>query len=232
MSIYHHPRIVTDGLVLHLDAANKKSYPGNGTVWYDLSKNKVAGTLINGPTFSMDAYGAIVFDGSNDYVNIPYVVGTFPSGNAERTIETVFYPTSTTQKEVLGIGNNSGGGYRLGVWLDGSYIGIETLNGGVRTSDWSGANNWVHFTAVLPPGATLTSQIKLYINGIEKTASLTGSNNTINTQTTAYVIGTVPGAIGFHQFAGKVAIAKLYNRALTSDQIYQNFNAIKSRYGL
>ena len=70
MSYSKGPRIVTDGLVLYLDAGNSKSYPGTGTVWNDLSGNNNNGTLVNGPTFSSANKGSIVFDGVNDGCNI------------------------------------------------------------------------------------------------------------------------------------------------------------------
>ena len=69
MAIKHSPRIVTDGLVLYLDAANTKSYPGSGTTWTDISGKSNNGTLTNGPTFDSGNKGTIVFDGSNDYVS-------------------------------------------------------------------------------------------------------------------------------------------------------------------
>ena len=65
--MYYGPKIVTSGLVLCLDAANKRSYPGTGTTWTDLSGNSNNGTLTNGPTFSAGNQGSIVFDGTNDY---------------------------------------------------------------------------------------------------------------------------------------------------------------------
>ena len=68
MGLGHSPRIVTDGLVLCLDAANKRSYPGTGTTWTDL-KGENNGTLTNGPTFDSSNKGSIVFDGTNDYIN-------------------------------------------------------------------------------------------------------------------------------------------------------------------
>jgi hypothetical protein len=221
---------LSENRVLYLDAALSQSYPLAGTTWTDLSGNS-NGTLTNGPTFTFDADGAINFDGSNDYVNIPYV-GSFPSGNSERTMEIVLYPTSTSQKEAWGIGNNSSSGSRMGVWLDGSYIGIEVLNAGVRTSNWAGINNWTHFVATFPAGSTTTSQIKLYINGVEQTANLIGTNYTINTATTANVLGTVPAAIGAHPYAGKIGMVKLYNKALNSDEIYKLFSMIRGRFGL
>ena len=69
MGLAHSPRIVTDGLVLCLDAASKRSYPGTGTVWADL-KGGNNGTLTNGPTFDAGNGGSLTFDGTNDYVEI------------------------------------------------------------------------------------------------------------------------------------------------------------------
>ena len=71
MAFIHSPKIITDGLVLALDAGNTKSYPGSGTVWTDLSGNNNTGTLTNGPTFNAANGGSIVFDGTNDYVTLP-----------------------------------------------------------------------------------------------------------------------------------------------------------------
>ena len=70
MSIFYNPRIVTDGLVLALDAGNTKSYPGSGTTWTDLSGRGNTGTLTNGPTYSSANGGSIVFDGTNDHVTM------------------------------------------------------------------------------------------------------------------------------------------------------------------
>ena len=69
MSLSRGPKTITNGLVLYLDAANKKSYPGSGATWTDLSGNSNTGTLTNGPTFSAANMGSILFDGTNDYVD-------------------------------------------------------------------------------------------------------------------------------------------------------------------
>ena len=71
MSVFSYPNIVNDSLVLTLDAGNQNSYAGSGTNWYDLSGNGNNGTLTNGPTFNSSNIGSIVFDGVDDYVNIP-----------------------------------------------------------------------------------------------------------------------------------------------------------------
>ena len=93
MSLNHSPKIVTDGLVLCLDAASRKSYPGSGTTWFDRSGNGNNGTLTNGPTFSSDNGGSIVFDGTNDYVNCGTTLGNF--GTSNFTIN-FFFKTSTS----------------------------------------------------------------------------------------------------------------------------------------
>jgi hypothetical protein len=84
MAFNYSPKIVTDGLVLYLDAANPKSYPGTGTAWNDISRGGNNGTLVNGPTFDSTNGGSIVFDGVNDYGinNTP----NLPTGNITATI--------------------------------------------------------------------------------------------------------------------------------------------------
>jgi len=70
MAFSYSPKIATDGLVLCLDAANNRSYPGSGTAWTDLSRGGNNGALTNGPTFNSANGGSIVFDGTNDYVQV------------------------------------------------------------------------------------------------------------------------------------------------------------------
>jgi len=64
------PKITTNGLVLAIDAADKNSYPGSGTVWTDLSGNRNTGTLNNGPTYNSLVGGNILLDGTDDYVSV------------------------------------------------------------------------------------------------------------------------------------------------------------------
>ena len=68
MGIAYNTSIVRDGLVLHLDAANRKSYPGTGTVWTDLSGKGNHGTLMNGVGYSEYNKGSLVFDKIDDYI--------------------------------------------------------------------------------------------------------------------------------------------------------------------
>ena len=70
MGLSHSPSIITQNLVLCLDAANSKSYPGSGTTWYNLIPGGVNGTLTNGPTYSSANGGVIALDGVNDYISL------------------------------------------------------------------------------------------------------------------------------------------------------------------
>ena len=72
MGLAHSPRLVTDGLVLCVDAANTKSYPGSGTTWTDLSGKGNDGSLINGAAFDSGNNGSINIDGSNDRIDVAY----------------------------------------------------------------------------------------------------------------------------------------------------------------
>ncbi len=233
MSYNNGPRIVTDGLVLNLDAGNSRSYPGTGTSWGDLSRSSSAGTLTNGPTFNSANGGSIVFDGTNDYVNIPFS-SQFPVGSSARTLCAWFYVTSVSGgREIFGIGGNSVAGSRSALWIDSTnIIGIECLNTGVLTDSWTGINTWVNLCATFETGGN-THSFKIYVNGIQRTTTTTGTAVTLNSLSTAAVIGWVPGAGAFvHMFIGNIPQVSLYNRALTAAEIRQNYHATKGRFGL
>jgi hypothetical protein len=101
MALSHSPRIVTDGLVLCLDAANKRSYPGAGTTWIDLTANKNNGTLVNGPTFDSANGGSIVFDGTNDRVDCGATNAIIGNNPAAVSLITWFKTDNNTQSFYL-----------------------------------------------------------------------------------------------------------------------------------
>ena len=87
MAFNYSPKIVTDGLVLYLDAANRYSYPGSGTTWSDISRGGNNGTLVNGPTFSTDGGGSIITDGIDDGI----FINTFPNIPVKNSSFTVVF---------------------------------------------------------------------------------------------------------------------------------------------
>ena len=107
MGIKYNPRVVTDGLVFCVDAASKRSYLGTGTTWTDLAGSN-NGTLTNGPTFSSDNGGSIVFDGSDDYVLLGNDINLGTSASITVWIKGIRRGT------IAGATSSTDGGYILG----------------------------------------------------------------------------------------------------------------------
>lgn len=232
MAHIHSPRIVTDGLVLALDAGNTKSYPGSGTTWSDLSGNGNSGTLTNGPTFNSDNGGSIVFDGSNDYVNCgqglvqagSWTISAVCRFTVSNRLQAIFCRTgaapSYPQNYVLAVLSNNK--FVVGSSAD-SYAGVQS------TTSIS-LNTWYYATGTYNSN---TKKYSMYVNdnleGVSPTA-LVGSPSTAGTQ---YVtIGAGDGLSAANPMGGRVAIVQLYNRELSTQEIQQNFIANRKRFGL
>jgi hypothetical protein len=227
MAYRNGPKIITDGLVLCLDAAISKSYPGSGTTWYDLSVNKIDTSLINGPTYLSENKGIIKLDGSNDYCRIPF--------------NSAFNVTSNP--------------FTVMVWnrkddTNNSYTGLIT-------ADLSGDNTWkIHkdqnasfFRA--RSGSTVVA-FPVYTVGKWHLYAFTKSGNSLKLyfdgDLTSSVTSNDPAsfsndlAIGSYRLNDAIAGSWLmplsfgpimfYNRALSSDEIRQNFNATRGRFGV
>ena len=228
MSYNNGPRIVTNGLVLHLDAGNSRSYTGSGTSWSDLSQNSNGGTLTNGPTFSSISSGVVGFDGSNDYINGVHNAQVDLTGNM--TAEAWFYISSNTFDWVRVFGksdavNNSNRTY--GLWYN---IGISAflyqrygssaINAQVTRT--VSTNTWYHMVGT----SNGTSHV-LYLNAEIAASGTAGS--TFYSTTTPYTVGFA----GFHApLSGYVSSVRLYNRTLSASEIRQNYHATKGRFGL
>jgi hypothetical protein len=220
--------IVTNGLVLNLDAANPRSYPQpyNGTVWADLSGNGNNGTLVNGPLYNAANGGNIVFDGINDYVNLG-------------------------QPSLLTFNNTSS--YSLSFWINkkppfknydelisNGYIATQRLHflidSAGRLYRWDSffttgiiLNVWTNIVYTFSSSGSNIGTETFFING-----------NQTETRT-----GTMPGWnigniwIGYHSyvggswpFNGNIAQTSIYNRALSPQEVLQNYNATRARFGV
>ena len=231
--------IVTDGLVLCLDAANTKSYPSNGTTWYDLSNNGNNGTLTNGPTFSTLSGGSIVFDGTNDSV-----VTNTAVDNTLNTCTFSAWINRTNLTNQVGIFNNYANfsGFNvLSTYASagdisffythlngGNYIGRQTNTNAILS------NNWYHVVGTWD-GTFAPSGLKIYVNGVRSdSTSFSGGSVTAYAQSEyAMRIGSAywsNAERGF--FNGNIAQASIYNRALTPNEISQNYNATRTRFGI
>jgi hypothetical protein len=230
MGFYRGANVVTSGLVLALDAANPKSYPGSGTTWSDLSGNGNTGTLTNGPTFNSANGGSIAFDGTNDYVTMGNILNV---GSSPFSIE--FYARATTTTSNYGK-VVSKGFYQNSGWLcsfakvpSGEYVaGIEFYVGvttyGIASITSASLNTWYQMSYVRDS----SNQVSTYLNGSFVASSNIGSINLNSSYN--YMIGM--NGIGNELFKGDVALHRHYNRALTPTEIQQNYNATKTRFNL
>jgi hypothetical protein len=242
MAFSYSPKIVTDGLVLALDAANPKSYPGSGTTWNDLSRGGNNGTLVNGPTFNSANGGSIVFDGVDD--NISFSGNTFnysPGTSGEISLEIWVYPTGPYSSYIAGSTTNLGGFLGQGYFggSTGWGLGMDTTSGinnfqfQVRNSSTISSatssftnNNWYHIVGTF----TRNENTRLYINGV---LTSTVSNTNIGSLTiTPNTNNASIGRINSFYSGCRIPTAKIYNRALSPQEILQNYNATKTRYGL
>jgi hypothetical protein len=233
------PNIVKDGLVLYLNAASPTSYNSviGGTVWRDISGNNNNCTLINGTTYSSANGGAMVFDGSNDYVlsnNIINVSNRFtvnawvrlnfttpqPTNFSNRvTLISNCYPYTANKGFLMVASANNGSDIFISLGNDQKYA--------VSTTGYVSANQNYMVTATVNAG---DSNIKLYYNGLEVNYAVQTDGN-INL---AYDVGSTQ--IGFRSGAdimnGNLYNMQIYNRALSATEVLQNYNATKTRFGL
>jgi hypothetical protein len=213
------PNMVTDGLVLYLDAANTKSYVSGSTRWNDISTGGNNGSLTNGPTFNSGNGGSIVFDGTNDYV-----IGSIPTItnwtmclwylSTDIISQPVFYPFGGTSG---GNGLGFGGTFSIDTnnrwyFFDGSAIFSNILMSVV-------INKW--YNLVVTKNSTTYN---LYTNG-QLSMNTTGVDLTY----TQYTLGKRGDVFGGYA-KGNISNASLYNRSLSASEVLQNYNATKGRY--
>lgn len=227
------PRIVTNGLIACLDAANTKSYPGSGTVWRDISGNGRNGTLINGPTFNSSNRGSIQFDGTNDYINFGNTLGV--QGDPF-THNILFYLNSFTtsaagQGPVIyfrGPYNSTGYYFQLPTSQDG--VGFFLSNGAsvqstTTTALWR-TGNWYDL-CVTRNGAS----VRIYVNGTDVT-NVAGNHTSIYLGGESFIIGAYSSVSPWIFNSNRVAAFKAYNRTLSAAEVAQNYNATKGRFQL
>jgi hypothetical protein len=221
------PNIVKNGLVLWLDAANTKSYPGSGTNWVDLSGNNNTGTLFNNPTFSSANNGSIVFDGVDDYVQLSNLTFTNQmTAEIFIRVDTSNIIGSTVASYVLGRES----AYRMLAGPTGfSWICATSNNAWYSAGTAIGIempinNIWNHVV-----GTYDGTKNSLYING---NLAVTGSTISGNILAGSPLQLMNSGASNVVDCKGTLSVSRLYNRALSASEVQQNYNATKARYGL
>ena len=224
MAVNYNPKIVTSGLVLCLDAANTKSYPGTGTTLTDLSGRGNNGTLTNGPTFNTINGGRIVLDGSNDHVVIADN-NIFDFGTGDFTFELWCYPLSVTANRGLVL-FRSYTGVDPGIYFyaDGGKLSVYTTTTFSESGTSLTANSWNHIVL-----SRISGTSRIYKNTTLVDQRAFTFNIAVNTHV----------AIGYDTqysndpFSGYISSVKIYaSKGLTADEVQQNFQALRGRFGI
>lgn len=230
-------KIVTSGLVMYLNAADRNSYPGSGTAWNDISGNTNNGVLTNGPTFNSANGGSIVFDGIDDFVNcastnfnsisaFAFIRPNQRTGTNYPTIIAKWQNPPDQRSWILGIDTPTGK-LNSAICSNGVYS-ISTIKHYYSVSSIS-YGQWQQVGMTFDNGT-----FNLYINGqsISVTKPYDASITTIyNSNVTTKIGDSIDGALDF-KYSGNIANAMIYNRALSASEILQNYNATKTRFGL
>ena len=225
---YYQGPIVTSNLLVALDASNLVSYGGTGTTWRDLTPNGSNGTLYNGPTFSSDGGGSIIFDGSDDYSDI-----SIPSITSYGTITICAFIKWLSFGDDMFFGMTT-----YDVWTYANTLGFNSGAGnvvGISSSTVSSLGllgNWKHYTFVMNSSGLLSNN-KIYINGVSVgslSAVVGGDASTPSFATNLRLCGwnNDGGYRGNLQYGN----FQVYNRELTVGEINQNFNAQRDRFGI
>lgn len=217
MTVNYNPGVVTSGLLFCVDAGNPRSYPGSGTSWNQLTGATNTGVLTNGPTYSSSNLGSLVFDGVDDYVDFSGNLGTM----ANYTIMYWAYRSAENKMPVAGrvntafywYGDNSWAYTHGGVWGEYYYSKPTSIP----------LNTWGCLCVVYNG-----SNVSIYRQGIYQGQQAT-------TGTADWSQGLRVGfwaAGGGYAWQGNISNVMMYNTALTQDQVTQNFNALRGRYGI
>tara|TARA_R110000851_G_scaffold259052_1_gene411539 strand:- start:195 stop:869 length:675 start_codon:yes stop_codon:yes gene_type:complete len=224
MAFRYSPKIVTDGLILYIDAANPQSYVSGSTDWNDLI-GAADVTLLNGPTFSTDNAGCIVFDGVDDNSEFSNTV----SITANSICAWVYNDDISRDATVVG---NWASQYILYMDTDGSGDGYRVLyavGGANKATSVDNINaiqdQWQYVVSTFSG-----TEVSLYVDG-EHIETLSFSSNIMDASSNDWAIGAdTPN--GIRDWKGKISNVSIYNKALSATEVLQNYNAMKSRFGL
>lgn len=227
MGLNHSPNIVMDGLVLYLDAANAKSYPGTGTIWTDLSGAGNNATLVGGASFNSANRGSISFDFVNGVANINDADSLSFTNNIFTIDVWAYFNSINVVQGVIGKR-----GWEYSIHTTGSnvlyfYSWTAAGSGIYSNSTTIQATAWYNFSWV----ADGTQSI-LYVNSVPGSPVGKAAGTMSNTGTGLTVGRGGQASTGDAYMNGRVSATRFYNRALSSVEVQQNFNALRGRYGV
>jgi hypothetical protein len=215
--------IITNGLILNLDAGYTPSYPRTGTTWYDLAYSGNNGTLTNGPTYNSSNGGSIVFDGVDDFVqctgSLTLTSATFVS----------WIKRNGNQTQYDGILFSRGTNTTGMNFFSSNQLGYH-WNDAVPTYIWASGLIIPDLTWCMIAVSVTSTSATAYL--CQASGITTSTNTTSHASTVLNDIKIAQDDAGSRFFNGNIAISQLYNRALSLTEITQNFNAQKARFGL
>ena len=233
MSVHAGPNTVEDGLVLALDAANPRSYPGTGITWSNLIDNGTNVTLTNGPTYNNANSGAIEFDGTTHYGIISSQTLLSSGSTISVWCNITDFATGKSNPGRAFIRSSGTNFLSLFAFYSGGY-GFETnsnsnpLDLAGRTSAPISASSiqagiWFNFTLVFNAGVSYE-----YVNGVQVGTRAIANNLTFDRigDGTGYA-DNYPGF-----FKGVMSLINVYNRASSAAEVQQNFIALRGRFGI
>lgn len=222
--------IVTSGLVMHLDAGNAASYPGTGSTWTDLSGNGNNATLVNAPIYSSTNGGQIAFNGSTQFATMPRSVAD--SFSLELWINTTSSGGSSSGEWWNGLAildadvSGSGNDFGLAIGAGRLMFGTGNPDSTLKTTSTYNSGSWMQIVATRN---NTTGARQIFVNGA-LVVSDTASTQSLNAATQMALARFQSASVGF--LACNVAIVRACNIAFSADQVTQNFNANRGRFGL
>lgn len=233
--------IITNGLIIQLDASKSASYPGTGTTWFDITSTN-NGTLTptgTPPTYTAASPTYFSFDGTNQYVNIPDAAAIRPSiGGAVTGIIWAYITSYTAGDGIISKQYGAGGGYdgfslafnttnRLQLNMNGASVNGNYVS--PNTNVFS-LNTWTMFTCVVRFGGGSANPSKAYVNTTEVvSAANSESSIPFNTAPLQLVSGIQEGS---PYPACRSGSFYYYNRALSAAEISTMFEATRTRFGV
>jgi hypothetical protein len=231
MAIYGGPDIVTSGLVFDMDFGNSKCYPGTGSNCYDLSSNRFTGELINSPPYSTSINNKyFTFNGTTN-TRVIRIPNSTVLDTQTPSVEVWIKTNATTQSGFWFEKGNVNTQYSL--FQEGANIQWRQYFTSISTFSTNAVNAGLNTTSWFQVVGTYSSgSRKLYINGVLKNSD--AQTGTINTNSGGMSIGAYGGYNGSrgYYYNGDIAIVRVYNKQLSDNEVLNNYNALKGRFGL
>lgn len=237
MAVFHSPNIILDNLTLSLDAANAKSYPGSGSIWYDQSISKLQANMVGSVPFATDVTSCFDFATATGTASSNSTLGFTVNGSATPAVGDysfeVWVKSVNAAVSQVGLISNAGGGdgFRFGVGTNGIYAlcGPNYTEGSIGFSSSFDNNIWHQVVAVYNRTGSIAGspRVLLYLDGVYQSfLSLPSVQTSQNNSAPGIVRSPCCGI-----FTGKLAIVRIYSSALAAFQILQNYQALSRRFG-